>query len=89
MCKISGATTEADFENWTIDDIAPFVNHALSAFGEDRVMFGSDWPVVTQAATYQQWVEALDLLTVDFSSEAKVKFWRSNAIRAYRLDLLN
>ena len=52
-------------------------------------MFGSDWPVVTQAATYQQWVEALDLLTVDFSSEAKVKFWRSNAIRAYRLDLLN
>ena len=89
VCKISGATTEADFENWTIDDIAPFVNHALSAFGEDRVMFGSDWPVVTQAATYQQWVEALDVLTNDFSSEAKVKFWRTNAIRAYRLDLLN
>ncbi len=88
-CKISGATTEADFDNWTVDDIAPFINHALSAFGEDRVMFGSDWPVVTRAATYQQWVEALDELTADLSREARVKLWRTNAIKAYRLDLLH
>ncbi len=60
VCKISGATTEADLSSWTIDDVRPYVEHALTVFGEDRVLFGSDWPVVTQAATYPRWVETVE-----------------------------
>ena len=60
VCKISGVVTEADHEAWTIDDIAPFVHHALDCFGEDRVVFGSDWPVVTLASTLARWVETLE-----------------------------
>ena len=71
---------------WTIDDIKPYVMHALEVFGEDRVVFGSDWPVCTLATSYKRWVETLDALTGEMSDEAKTKFWRGNAICFYRLD---
>ncbi len=83
-CKISGATTEADLEHWTIDDVRPYVEHAMQAFGEDRVLFGSDWPVVTQATTFTRWVETLEEITKEFSNEQKNKFWKDNAITFYR-----
>lgn len=86
VCKISGATTEADLEGWTIEDVRPYVEHALSAFGEDRVLFGSDWPVVTQAATYQRWAETVEEITRDFSDAQKSKLWKDNAVRFYRLE---
>ncbi len=85
-CKISGVLTEADHHEWEIEQVKPYVMHALEAFGEDRVVFGSDWPVVTQAAPYARWVEVLDSLTADFSSEAKAKLWSQNGRRFYRLD---
>jgi L-fuconolactonase len=86
VCKISGVVTEARHDAWTIDDVAPYVRHALDCFGEDRVVFGSDWPVVTLASTYARWVETLDNLTADWSDTARAKLWRDNAIRFYRLD---
>jgi L-fuconolactonase len=86
VCKISGATTEADIENWTIDDVRPYVEHALNAFGEDKVLFGSDWPVVTQAASYPRWVETVQEITKDFTNEQKNKLWKDNAVRFYRLE---
>jgi L-fuconolactonase len=86
VCKISGATTEADLEVWTIDDVRPYVEHALTVFGEDRVLFGSDWPVVTQAASYTRWVETVEEITRDFSDEQKAKLWKLNAVRFYRLE---
>jgi L-fuconolactonase len=85
VCKVSGLVTEADHEHWTPSDLAPYVTHVLSAFGEDRVLFGGDWPVATQAATYQQWVTTLAGLTAGLSPEAKRKLWRDNARRVYRL----
>ncbi len=85
VCKISGAVTEADHDHWTIDDIKPYLLHALDAFGEDRVLFGSDWPVATLASPYGRWVEALDTLTADASSDARRKLWADNARRVYRL----
>ena len=85
VCKISGAMTEADLAAWTIDDVAPYVRHVLAAFGEDRVMFASDWPVLTQAATYRRWVETVDTLTRDWSEPAKRKLWAENAREAYRM----
>lgn len=86
VCKISGAATEADLERWTIADVEPFVRHALAVFGEDRVVFGSDWPVVTLASPYDRWVRTLEELTQDVSETAKRKHWSENAKRFYRLD---
>jgi L-fuconolactonase len=85
VCKISGATTEANLDNWTIEDVRPYVEHALTAFGEDKVLFGSDWPVVTQAASYTRWLEAVEEITKDFSEAQKAKLWKDNAVRFYRL----
>ena len=84
MCKISGAVTEAD-HRWSVDDLRPFVEHALAVFGEDRVVFGGDWPVVLNAAPYRRWVEALDAITVGRSADAQRKLWAENARRFYRL----
>jgi L-fuconolactonase len=58
-CKLSGMVTEADHERWASGDLAPYVAVALTAFGPERLMFGSDWPVCTLAATYGQVVGAL------------------------------
>ena len=66
----------------------PYVMHALEVFGEDRVVFGSDWPVCTLATPYARWVETLDELTADWTDAARAKLWRENAIRFYRLDCL-
>jgi L-fuconolactonase len=84
-CKISGMVTEADFQNWTGTDLTPYVEHVWHCFGEDRVMFGSDWPVVLQAASYRRWVDTLDTLLADKSPTALQKFWAGNARRFYRL----
>jgi predicted TIM-barrel fold metal-dependent hydrolase len=85
MCKISGMVTEADSEHWTADDLAPYVAHVISVFGEDRVMFGGDWPVALLASSYRRWVETLDALTANLSPEAKRKLWAENARRFYRI----
>lgn len=85
VCKISGVVTEADHATWTIQEIEPYVWHALEVFGEDRVVFGSDWPVATLAADYKRWVETLEALTADLSEAAKRKLWNENAKRFYGL----
>ncbi|WP_372344405.1 amidohydrolase [Streptomyces sp. KL116D] len=53
-CKLSGLVTEADWERWTVDDLRPYADTVLAAFGPERVLFGSDWPVCTLAASYEQ-----------------------------------
>ncbi|MFF3492262.1 amidohydrolase family protein [Streptomyces sp. NPDC002795] len=58
FCKLSGMVTEADRSRWTVDDLRPYAETVIDAFGPARVMFGSDWPVCTLAATYQQVVGA-------------------------------
>ena len=85
ICKISGVVTEADRAGWTPAQIAPYVAHALAAFGEERVAFGSDWPVVLHAAEYRRWVTTLEGLTAHFAPEAQRKLWAENAARFYRL----
>ncbi len=85
MCKLSGLVTEADWQRWTAADLRPFLEHALSVFGPDRVMFGSDWPVASLAATYPRWVETLMAATGSLPIGDREKlFWR-NAARFYRL----
>lgn len=84
-CKMSGLVTEADSENWTAEDLKPYVRHVLEVFGEDRVMYGSDWPVVLNASSYKRWYETLLELTDDLSDEAKRKLWSENTRRFYRI----
>lgn len=85
VCKISGMTTEADHAAWQLADLVPYAHHVLDVFGEDRVMFGGDWPVSLQSTTYQEWVATVEQLTSHLSDKAKKKLWNSNARRVYRL----
>jgi len=57
LCKLSGLVTEADHSNWTTDGLLPYVEVALEAFSPQRLMYGSDWPVCTIAASYTQVIE--------------------------------
>ena len=56
-CKLSGIATEANWNEWKKEDLIPFMDIALDAFGPDRIMFGSDWPVARLAIEYGSWVE--------------------------------
>jgi L-fuconolactonase len=85
ICKISGLVTEADHTRWTAEDLRPYVEHVLERFGEDRVAFGGDWPVVLLASPWRRWVDTLDQLTSGLSDDAKRKLWAANARRFYRM----
>jgi L-fuconolactonase len=85
MCKISGLVTEAHFKSWKNEDFRPYLDVVFGAFGEDRVMFGSDWPVCLHAASYEQ-VHGLAAEYFDqFSAEVRAKFFGGNAVKFYRL----
>jgi len=86
VCKVSGLVACADLEKWTPEDLRPYVEHAIECFGWDRVMFGSDWPVCTLAASYQKWVETLTMLTSAAGEENQQKLFYKNAARVYRLE---
>jgi L-fuconolactonase len=85
MCKISGVVNEADHGNWTYEQIAPYVAHAIDCFGFDRVAFGGDWPVSELVVRYATWVEMVDRVTAGVSRAELRKLYRENAIRFYRI----
>ncbi len=68
VCKVSGIVASAAPGPWTSDDLAPIVNHVMDQFGPDRVVFGGDWPVCTLAATYREWVSALQAIVAEPAS---------------------
>jgi L-fuconolactonase len=84
-CKVSGLTTEADWECWTAADLKPYFDTVLESFGADRVIFAGDWPVCTLATEYQRWVSTVAELTSSLPAEDAVKLFRSNAERIYRI----
>jgi L-fuconolactonase len=85
QCKVSGMVTEADHRSWDAADLVPFVQTVLETFGEDRVMFGGDWPIVMLASPYRRWYETVRELTVHLSPTAQRKFWEENGRRFYRM----
>jgi L-fuconolactonase len=85
VCKVSGIVASAAPGPWTADDLAPIVNHVMDEFGPDRVVFGGDWPVCTLAATYRQWVEALQAIVGSRPRAEQKKLFHDNAMRVYRL----
>ena len=84
-CKISGVVTEADHENWSSDNIQPYIDHVITCFGFDRVIYGSDWPVSTLATDYRRWVETLQETVSGCTPEELRNLFHDNAIRFYRL----
>ena len=86
-CKISGVVTEADHAAWTVDDVAPYVEHAIDRFGFERVMFGGDWPVLTLAGDYARWVDVVDRVVAGAPEADRRRLYRDNAIAFYRMAL--
>ena len=84
-CKISGLVAYAALDRWTVDDLRPFVEHAVAVFGWDRVVWGSDWPVCTLTADLGRWVTATRTLLTGTSADKQAKLWHANATRIYRL----
>jgi L-fuconolactonase len=83
--KLSGLVTEASWATWTDDHLRPYVDHALAAFGPARLMFGSDWPVCTLAATYDRLVESITGLTSMLSLDERAAVLGGNATAVYSL----
>jgi L-fuconolactonase len=84
-CKLSGLVTEADPAAWTIEDLRPYVEHLLARFGAHRLIFGSDWPVVKLASSYQRWLDTALTLLARLESEDRAAILSANAQRIYRL----
>ncbi len=83
--KVSGIIVNTDIENWMVEDMRFPVEHVIASFGWDRVMFGSDWPVCTLAASYQGWFDVLNFLVKGTNEENLRKLFKENAERVYRL----
>lgn len=84
-CKISGLVTEADWQNWKPKDMEPYLDAVFEAFGPDRLMFGSDWPVCLLAANYRQVKELIESYVQQHSRENIEKIFGLNAVRFYGL----
>ncbi len=84
-CKMSGLVTEADHQAWKPADLQPYIDHVMACFGWDRVMFGGDWPVSTQATDYPRWVATLDAALKGASVDQLRKLYVTNAEKFYRV----
>ena len=83
FCKLSGLVTEADIHNWTPDQLRPYVETVLDAFGPGRVMFGSDWPVCTCATTYTAWRGLVGEFISHLSEHEQDQIMGGTALKAY------
>jgi L-fuconolactonase len=86
LCKLSGMVTEADWSDWTSDDLRPYVQQALDHFGPDRLMFGSDWPVCELAASYGEVREALVDALGPISEAERRAIFGGTAARFYGIE---
>jgi L-fuconolactonase len=84
-CKVSGLVTEADHASWTTADIRPVWDLLLAAFGPDRLMFGSDWPVCLVAGGWNRWAGVVEELVGELSAAEQDAVLAGTATRFYRL----
>lgn len=84
FCKLSGLVTEAA-AGWAYEDIEPYGRHLVEVFGPERLIWGSDWPVCTLAASYDRWVEVTDRLLAGLSQSERAAVLGGNAARVYKL----
>lgn len=89
LCKLSGLVTEADWKEWKVSDLTPYLDVVFEAFGPDRLMFGSDWPVCLVAARYDQVYKVIHDYIAEYSKEDQEKIMGINAVKFYNLELGN
>jgi L-fuconolactonase len=86
-CKVSGMVTEADWKGWKPGDFVPYMDAALEMYGPERLMFGSDWPVCTVAAKYEQVVEIVRDWAGKLSESEREWLFGKTAVEFYNLEL--
>jgi L-fuconolactonase len=84
-CKISGMMTEVRDAEWNVDLLRPYFDTVYEAFGPQRVMFGSDWPVCLLRGSYASWVKAVGELASSLGADEQTALWGGNAGRIYQL----
>lgn len=89
VAKLSGIVVEAEWSGWTVAQLRAASSVAIESFGPERLMFGSDWPVVELAGGAVRWLEAARELVSDFTPAELAGFFAENAIATYRLDSTN
>ena len=87
FCKLSGLFTEAKWKQWSPADFYPYLDVVFDAFGTDRLMFGSDWPVILLSGIYVQWKSLLEKYMENFGEEDREKVFGRNAIQSYGLEV--
>ena len=85
-CKVSGIITEADWKNWTYEQIKPYLDVVFEAFGTNRIMFGSDFPVCLLAGEYTQVKDIIETYTTHFLASEKSKIFGENAAKFYKIN---
>jgi L-fuconolactonase len=86
-CKVSGLVTEAKWREWSAGDFYPYLDVVFENFGTDRLLFGSDWPVMLLSGIYVQWKSLVEKYLEKFPEEEKEKVFGLNAVRAYNLQV--
>lgn len=84
-CKVSGMVTEADYKTWTVEQLDPYLNLVLEAFGIERIMFGSDWPVCLVAGNYSKVKAVVTNFIKTLSTAEQQAIMGQNAIDFYDL----
>ncbi|WP_291860538.1 amidohydrolase [Marinilabilia sp.] len=84
-CKVSGMVTEADFKTWTEEQLKPYFDVILEAFGPGRLLFGSDWPVCLVATNYSRWLELVKKWISGLSNPEQEQILGGNAKLIYNL----
>ncbi len=85
-CKLSGMITEANWENWKDSDSIPYMDVVFEAFGPDRIMFGSDWPVCSLAGSYREVIGLVEQYCTRLDEKFRADIMGGNAIRFYKLE---
>jgi L-fuconolactonase len=85
FCKISGMVTEANWKTWKTDDLKPYLDVIFENFSADKLMFGSDWPVLNVASDYTEVVKTVEDYIAQLSSEDQNKIWHKNVTSFYKL----
>jgi L-fuconolactonase len=86
-CKVSGLATEAKWDDWDAKRLLPYIQHVADCFGEDRLIFGSDWPVCLLAGSYGEIKGALEACLEKLGPGMRDKAFGVNARRAYRMSV--
>lgn len=84
-CKLSGMVTEADYKTWTSEQLQPYFDVVLEAFGPQRLLFGSDWPVCLVATEYSAWLSLVKKQLATLSQYEQELIFSKNAIQTYQL----